>query len=62
MRGADLLRAGGAAAVIHFRLVNVRQKALVAVLIWRQTHRRSWTENWVVVVVWFFLITKILSF
>lgn len=30
---ADLLRAGSAAAVIHFRLVNVRQKALVAVFI-----------------------------
>lgn len=36
MRRADLLRAGGAAAVIHFGLVNVRQKALVAVFIWRQ--------------------------
>lgn len=30
---ADLLRAGGTAAVIHLRLVNVRQKALVAVFI-----------------------------
>lgn len=44
MRRADLLRAGGAAAVIHFRLVNVRQKALVAVFIWRREEGKG-TEH-----------------
>lgn len=44
MRRADLLRAGGAAAVIHFRLVNVRQEALVAVFIWRREEGKG-TEH-----------------
>lgn len=55
MRRADLLRAGGAAAVIHFGLVNVRQKALVAVFIWRRRHG-SWSKHWVVVFVSLFII------
>jgi len=33
VRGAELLRAGGAAAVLHLGLVHVRQEALVAVFI-----------------------------
>lgn len=44
MRRADLLRAGGAAAVIHFRLVNIRQEALVAVFIWRREEGKG-TEH-----------------
>lgn len=60
MRRADLLRAGGAAAVIHFGLVNIRQKALVAVFIWRRRHG-SWSEHWVVLFVSLFIIKIIKS-
>lgn len=38
MRRADLLRAGRAAAVVHLGLVDVRQEALVAVLIYTHRH------------------------
>lgn len=51
---ADLLRAGGAAAVVHFWLVNIRKKALVAVFIWRW-RQRSWSEQWVVILVSLFI-------
>lgn len=38
VRRADLLRAGRAAAVVHLGLVDVRQEALVAVLIYTHRH------------------------
>lgn len=38
VRRADLLRAGRAAAVVHLGLIDVRQEALVAVLIYTHRH------------------------
>lgn len=45
MRRADLLRAGRAAAVVHLGLVDVRQEALVAVLIYTHRHRGVTTTH-----------------